>query len=116
MILCLMNREQRLAAERFHPNEHLKTACPSEETHQFLLLRDLSVALNEEWNVDLLGNHLLEQIVSLGILVEVVGCEHHHPNTRGLCMPQALHRRFDRLAAHLPAGDFDDRAEVAGEG
>src|SRR6266581_2786195 len=85
MILRLVNRQQCLTVERFDSNKHFKAAGPSEEAHQFLLLCDLSVALNEEWNVDLLGNHLLEQIVRLGILVEVVGCEHHHPDTRSLC-------------------------------
>src|SRR5207237_6685292 len=97
-------------------DKHFKAAGLSQEPDQFLLLRDLRIALHEEWDIDLFGDHLLQQLMSLRVFIEIVGCEHHHANAGGLRPSETFHRRLDRLAADLSARDFDDRAKITGEG
>src|SRR5215471_16351515 len=112
MILRLVSGQQCLAAEGFDSNKNFKAAGASKQTYQFFLFCDLRVALNKERNLNFLFNHLLEQILGFPVFVEIVGGEHHHPNTGSFGVPQALHRCFQRLASHLPAGNLDDGAKV----
>src|SRR5207249_5109883 len=93
-----------------------KAAGLSEQADQFLLLCDLRVTLHKKRNIDLFRDHLLQQFVSLGVFIEIVGSEHHHTNAGSLSPPETFHCRFDRLAPDLTACDFDNGTKIAGEG
>ena len=116
MILRLVRRKQCLPAERFDPDKHFEAARSTHQTDEFFLFCNLRVALREKRNADVLRNHLFEQFFGFGVLVEIVGGKHYQTDTCGLRVAKTFHRRCDRLAANLPAGDFvtEQKLQVKG--
>jgi hypothetical protein len=97
------------------PDEHLKTAGFGQQFHQLLLPRDLRIALDEELQPELLVDHGRQQRLGLGILIEIIRGEHNRPHAGRLGSAQAGQGGRNALAANLPAGNLDDRTEVAKE-
>src|SRR5688572_16303811 len=115
MVLGLVSGEQCLAVKRFHADEYLKASRSCEQIDEILLSGNLRVALNEEGYLDFLGNHCLQQSRRLGVLVEVVCGEHDRLHSGSLCRAQTGKSDFEVLRPYGTTGDFDHRAEIAGE-
>src|SRR5262245_31143909 len=112
MVLCFVNPQQRLPAERLDTDEHLETAGAPEEFNEVPLTGNLRVALHKEWQIAPFFDHPFQKIYSFGILVEIIRREHHKPHACGFGCPECLDGRLDVLTADPMAGNLDNGAEI----
>src|SRR5215470_9095381 len=115
MILTFVRGKKSLPVEGLHSYKHFEAPRSSQTPDKVFLFRNLRIALDEERQPHLFRDHPVQQFQSIGIFVEIVGGEHDQTHAGGFRGTQTLHRSLYGLTADLPSGNFDNRAEVAGE-
>ena len=106
-VLSLSGRQQGLAVKRLDADEHLEAPGLGQKRHQALLSGDLRIALHEELQPQTLLDDGREQLLGLGVLVEVVRGKHDRPHAPRLGGAEAGQCGGHALAANPPPGDLD---------